>query len=323
MLIVNTKGGGHGHIGLYLAQCLLEGDTTVHIHQLGNEESSEPVKFYHVLKDAYPKKFSVEYGDLPEAFDGSYDAIYDNNAKSQEDISPVIKAANKSETELFYVSSAGSYKYDPNVAPHTISDPASGPTIDIENTIKDAGVCSANFRPIYIIGKHTSKREYIDFFFDRLVRNRPIPLPGTGDELTSITDVRDVAELLASALGKGFKNQTFNCVNNRAITFNGMVRLCADACGVEPEVVNYDPAEMEKNIEGFKVKKAFPFRPRHFFADPYEAEEFLNWEPTISGSQLGLAGSIKDCYEEYIDLGLDKAEVDFSLDEKIFAQLNK
>lgn len=317
VLIVNTKGGGHGHIGLHLAQNLLEKGNSVHIHQLGSEASCAPVKQYPSLAETFGEQFSVAYGAIPSSYETDYSAIYDNNAKSADDINPAIECARASGAQLFYVSSAGAYKYDSNVAPHNISDRASGPTIDVEESIRSAGVCSATFRPIYIIGPHTSKREYVDFFFDRLVRGRPVPLPGCGEELTSITDVRDIATLLASALGKPLKDDIINCVNTRAITFDGMVKLCADACGREANIVYYNHAEMEEKIDGFKVKKAFPFRPRHFFADPCEAQIKLEWTPKISGSADGIASSIKDCYDEYVELGLDKTDVDFSLDDKI------
>lgn len=321
VLIVNTKGGGHGHIGLYLARTLLEDGHKVHIHQVGKSNSSEPMKQYPTLEKAYTDRFSVAYGSLPPVFDKSYTAIYDNNAKSEEDIAPVIETARDSGAQVFYVSSAGSYKYDGNKAPHEIKDAASGSTIEVEDAIKTAGVCSANFRPIYIIGQHTSKREYIDFFFNRLVRDRPIPIPGSGDELTSITDVRDIATLLASAIGKDLKDNTFNCVNTRAVTFDAMIQMCAEACGRAITTIKYDPKKMEKLIDGFTVKEAFPFRPRHFFADPLEAQRILGWEPLISGSRDGLSSSIKLCYKEYVDLGLDKADVDFSLDDKIIANV--
>lgn len=317
VLIVNTKGGGHGHIGLHLARTLLEQGNNVHIHQVGNEKSSTPIGQYPTLAHSYPDSFSVAYGDVPKSYQAGYSAIYDNNAKSLDDITPAIEASRTSGAQLFYVSSAGSYKYNASIAPHFEGGCAAGPTIDVEDAIRSAGVSSANFRPIYIIGPHTSKREYIDFFFDRLVRNRPVPIPGNGEELTSITDVRDIAALLAAALGKPLKDETINCVNTRAITFDAMVRLCAEACGCEPKMFKYDPVGAAKLIDGFKVKKAFPFRPRHFFADPGVAQDKLGWEPKVSGTAEGIAASIKECYEEYVQLGLDKVDVDFSLDDTI------
>lgn len=319
VLIVNTKGGGHGHIGLHLARALLEKGNSVEMLQVGSEKSSGPMGKYPDLASKYPSAFSVRYGDVTDQSVGSgHDAVYDNNAKSLEDISPVIKAG-KAGAEVFYVSSAGAYSYDKNVAPHLVGDPAKGPTIDVENALRDNGVSSINFRPTYIIGEASSKREYTDYFFDRIVRGRPVLLPGNGSELTALTDVRDVASMLAAAVGKGMKNETLNLVNTRCITFDGIVKLCAAVCGKEAKIVHYDPDEMKEKIEGFQVKKAFPFRPRHFYADPGESQAKLGWEPEYSGTQAGLAATLKLCFDEYVSLGLDKAEVNFELDDKILA----
>ncbi|KAI0559143.1 NAD(P)-binding [Gracilaria domingensis] len=316
VLIVNTKGGGHGHIGLHLARTLLEKGHSVDMFQMGSETSKGPVGKYPQLAAEFPS-FSVRYGEVTDQSVGSgYDAVYDNNAKSLEDIAPVIKAG-KDGAEVFYVSSAGAYKYDPNVAPHLVGDAAKGPTIDVENAIRDSGVSSVNFRPTYIIGSASSKREYTDYFFDRIVRGRPILLPGSGSELTCLTDVRDVAGMLAAAVGRGLKNETMNMVNTRCISFDGVVKLCEKVCGKEAKVVHYDAEQMKHKIEGFQVKKAFPFRPRHFFADPFEAQVKLAWEPRFSGTGEGLLNTLRLCYEEYLQLGLDKADVSFVLDDQI------
>ncbi|PXF46288.1 Chloroplast stem-loop binding protein of 41 kDa a, chloroplastic [Gracilariopsis chorda] len=320
VLIVNTKGGGHGHIGLHLARALLEKGLTVDMLQVGAETSKGPVGKYPQLASEYPT-FSVRYGDVTDESVGTaYDAVYDNNAKSLEDIAPVIKAG-KAGAEVFYVSSAGAYAYDGNVMPHLEGDAAKGATIDVENAIRDSGVSSINFRPIYIIGSASSKREYTDYFFDRIVRGRPILLPGTGSELTSLTDVRDVASMLAAAAGKGMKNETLNVTNTRCISFTGLVKLCEQACGKEAEVVCYDPERMKDKIDGFELKKAFPFRPRHFFADPGEAQRKLDWQAVYSGTTEGLLNTLKLCYEEYLQLRLDKTPVVFDLDDKILEQV--
>lgn len=47
----------------------------------------------------------------------------------------------------------------------------------------------------------------------------------------------------------------FNCVSDRAVTLDGMARLCAQAAGLPVEIVHYDPKAV-----GIDAKKAFPFR---------------------------------------------------------------
>lgn len=47
----------------------------------------------------------------------------------------------------------------------------------------------------------------------------------------------------------------FNCVCDRAVTHNGLAKLCAQAAGAELNIAYYDPKEA-----GVDAKKAFPFR---------------------------------------------------------------
>ena len=54
----------------------------------------------------------------------------------------------------------------------------------------------------------------------------------------------------------------------KAVTLNGMAELCAKAAGVEPNVINYDPA----SVPDLEVKKAFPFRPIHFYSSSAKAQ---------------------------------------------------
>lgn len=315
VLILNTKGAGHGFIGLHLARKLLQEGNKVDLLQVGGDPSFGPFAKYPSLASEFPN-FSFSFGSVSDASSAAYDAVYDNNAKSSGDAGPAI-AAGKNGAEVFYVASAGAYAYDPNTAPHFVGDPAEGATVDVENLLREQGVSSVNFRPIYIVGEDCSKREYLDYFFDRIVRDRPLLLPGNGSELTSLTDVRDIAAMLAAALGKGMKNETLNLVNNRAVTFDGVVKMCEDACGKKANVVRYDPDDIKKKMDGFVPKKAFPFRPRHFFADPGEATAKLGWTPEFSGSADKLAAVIRASYEDYVAMGLDKKQVNFDLDDEI------
>lgn len=68
-------------------------------------------------------------------------------------------------------------------------------------------------------------------------------------------------ENTAAANGK-----IFNCVSDRAVTLDGMARLCAKAAGLPVEIVHYDPKAV-----GIDAKKAFPFRNmvRMHYITPY------------------------------------------------------
>lgn len=90
-----------------------------------------------------------------------------------------------------------------------------------------------------------------------IVRGRAVPIPGSGMQLTNIAHVRDLSSMLTAAVEKpdAAKAKIFNCVSDRAVTLDGMAKLCAQAAGLPVEIVHYDPKAV-----GVDAKKAFPFR---------------------------------------------------------------
>ena len=249
---------------------------------------------------------------------GNIDVVYDNCSKGVEQVEEVVRfARHKGVGQLLYVSSAGTYQYDEACLPHIEGDSSKGGQIQVEDYLfNKSSIPSLSFRPIYIIGNETMKREYTDYFFDRIVEGKPVLIPGCGEEFTSITSVDDVAGMLALSLGRtDLKGEVFNVTSPRAITMDGFARMCGRVVGKEVEIVHYDPKRI--TAEGFVVKKAFPFRPRHFFADPGKAMHLLGWQPDLSNDKQGLEKAVKICYDEYLKRSLDKSEKSFDTDKMI------
>ena len=76
-------------------------------------------------------------------------------------------------------------------------------------------------------------------------------------QLTNISHVRDLSSMLTLAVEKpeAASGNIFNCVSDRAVTLDGIARLCAQAAGRPVNIVHYDPKAV-----GIDAKKAFPFR---------------------------------------------------------------
>jgi nucleoside-diphosphate-sugar epimerase len=72
----------------------------------------------------------------------------------------------------------------------------------VEEYLAKLGLPWTSFRPQYIYGPKTNKRDYIDWFIDRIVRDRVCPLPGDGNQRASLTNVEDVASMMVSVVGK-------------------------------------------------------------------------------------------------------------------------
>ena len=150
------------------------------------------------------------------------------------------------------------------------------------------------------------------WFFDRIVRDRPIPIPGDGMSITQLGHCADLAAAMAAVLGnEAAIGQIYNISGDRFVTFNGLARACAEAAGKSPDevqLVHYNPKSFD-----FGKRKAFPMRVQHFFADIYKAKVELNWQP-----QFDLVSGLKDSFQnDYIANGCDKAEVDLSVDDEI------
>ena len=61
--------------------------------------------------------------------------------------------------------------------------------------------------------------------------------------------------------------QHYNLCSDRVLTFDGIVRICAEAAGKTPEIVHYEPSSAPKG--------AFPFRMVHFFSHSDKAKHDL------------------------------------------------
>jgi nucleoside-diphosphate-sugar epimerase len=150
------------------------------------------------------------------------------------------------------------------------------------------------------------------WFFDRIVRDRPIPIPGNGLHITQLGHVKDLAQAMSQVIGNSQAiRQIYNISGDRFVTFDGLARACAVAAGKSPDavkIVHYDP----KNFD-FGKRKAFPMRVQHFFASVNKAMAELAWQPKYDLIS-GLADSLEN---DYLKTGRDKAEVDFSMDEEI------
>ncbi|MEM6591896.1 MAG: NAD-dependent epimerase/dehydratase family protein, partial [Cyanobacteria bacterium P01_C01_bin.73] len=151
------------------------------------------------------------------------------------------------------------------------------------------------------------------WFFDRIVRDRPLPIPGEGMALTQLGHVEDLAQAMVAVLGnQDAVGQIYNISGDRAVTFDGLARHCAMAAGKAPDsinIVHYEPKDFD-----FGKRKAFPMRVQHFFTAIDKAKAELNWQP-----QFDLVSGLKDSFvKDY--LVSDRAaatDIDFSTDDEI------
>jgi nucleoside-diphosphate-sugar epimerase len=305
--------GGTRFIGVYLTKALIEQDHEVVLFNRGNH----PAPVAGVVQISGDRTQATQ---LQEKLAGeSFDAIFDNNGRELSDTQPLVEIFKGKIQHFVYVSSAGVYLKSDQM-PHTEGD-AVDPNSrhkgkhHTEAYLAESGIPWTSIRPTYIYGPQ-NYNDLEAWFFDRIVRNRPIPIPGNGLHMTQFGHIQDLATAMVAVLGnKNAVGKIYNVSGDRYVTFNGIAYACASAAGKSPEaikLVHYDPSQFD-----FGKRKAFPIRQQHFFADVHQARTDLSWQP-----QYDLVSGLKDSFQnDYLASGRDSAELDFSLDEEILGKI--
>lgn len=322
VLIVNTNSGGHAIIGFALAKRLASAGHAVTILTVGDKYDDKMKKLpFSRFVELRALGVRTEWGDLSNlsaAFGatGGFDVVLDNNGKDLKSVKPVADwALSAGVRQFLFVSSAGIYKPTAET-PHVEGDPVkdSAGHAEVERYLGSRSWSDgwAAFRPQYITGSGNNK-DCEEWFFDRIVRGRPVPIPSPGLQLTVVAHVDDIARMLALAVEypQDAAGGVFNAVGGRTVTFDGLARMCANAAGAAGalSIVHYDPA-----ATGVDAKKAFPFRNMHFYSEPRNARERLGFK-----SYTDLQTVLNERFADYIAAGRDKKVMKFELDEKILS----
>jgi nucleoside-diphosphate-sugar epimerase len=149
------------------------------------------------------------------------------------------------------------------------------------------------FRPQYIYGRKANKFDYLDWYFDRLVRELPLPIPSDGTQKVSLTNSEDVASLLASVLNNeeaAIQHRIFNCGTDQLYSYDEVAYMCAEAAGIARDDVSIE--HYDSDLFG---KATFPFRMTNFYVAPDKAKEVLGWE----GPKKSLKEDLTWYYDSY------------------------
>ncbi len=305
--------GGTRFIGVYLTKVLIEqGHEVVLFNRGNNPVPVEGVKQIHGdRKDAAQLKEKLA--------NESFEAIFDNNGRELSDTQPLVEIFNGKVKHFVYVSSAGVYLKSDQM-PHIEGDPVDPKSRHkgkhhTEAYLAESDIPWTSIRPVYIYGPQ-NYNDLEAWFFDRIVRDRPLPIPGNGMYITQFGHIQDLALAMASVLGNETAiGKIYNISGDRYVTFNGLAYACAEAAGKSPEdlkLVHYDPTRFD-----FGKRKAFPIRQQHFFADIQRAKTELDWQP-----KYDLVSGLKDSFtNDYLASGREGSEIDFSLDEEILGKI--
>ena len=301
--------GGTRFIGVYLTKILVEQGHEVVLFNRGNKPA--PVEGVKQIQGDRTDASQLKDKLSSEQFD----AVFDNNGRELGDTQPLTEIFKDRVQHFVYMSSAGVYLKSDQL-PHIEGDPVDPKSRhkgkhETEAYLAQLGLPWTSIRPTYIYGPQ-NYNDLEAWFFDRIVRDRPIPIPGNGLHITQFGHCQDLAMAMAAILGNETAvGQIYNISGDRFVTFDGLARACVEAAGKSPDtvqLVHYDPKQFD-----FGKRKAFPLRVQHFFASVNKAMTELNWKP-----EYDLLGGLKDSFQnDYQASGRHKTEVDFSLDDEI------
>jgi nucleoside-diphosphate-sugar epimerase len=303
--------GGTRFIGVSLTRLLVAQGHDVTLFNRGNKPA--PVEGVQQI-----------HGDRTNAEDlktqlasTAFDAVFDNNGRELSDTQPLADLFKDRLQHFVYMSSAGVYLKSDQM-PHVEGDAIDPKSRhkgkhDTEAYLEQQGIPFTSIRPTYIYGPQ-NYNDLEAWFFDRIIRDRPVPIPGHGQHFTQFGHVHDLALAMTQVLGNPKAiGQIYNISGDRAVTFDGLARACAIAAGKDPDglkIVHYDPKQFD-----FGKRKAFPMRTQHFFADICKAKTELNWKP-----EFDLISGLKDSFhKDYLASGRNQAEIDFFTDDQILS----
>ncbi|NJN31314.1 MAG: NAD-dependent epimerase/dehydratase family protein [Synechococcales cyanobacterium RM1_1_8] len=299
--------GGTRFIGVSLTRLLVEQGHEVVLFNRGNKPV--PVAGVAQIQGDRSDPAQLKAGLAGETFD----AVFDNTGRERRDTESLLEWVGAGLQQLIYVSSAGVY-LNADQLPLMEGDPLDPNSrhrgkFETEQYLQDQGIPFTAVRPVYIYGPQ-NYNPIEGWFFDRIVRDRPIPIPGNGLHITQLGHVADLAAAMVAMLGNPKAiGQIYNIAGDRFITFDGLARACAIAANRDPdqlELVHYNPKSFD-----FGKQKAFPLRMQHFFASITKAQTELNWQP-----KYDLIKGLRDSFNQ--DYSLSNApEPDFALDNQI------
>jgi UDP-glucose 4-epimerase len=170
------------------------------------------------------------------------------------------------------------------------------------------GVPATIVRPTHVYGPMNTRNNET-FVFDRLVRGRPILVPGAGGWLRQFGHVEDLGDAIAAMLGvPAAFGEAYNVTGEEAITQVGFVELIADVVKRPLTLVHVDAAAGGKPV---------PFG-QNLVYDCHAV-----YTTTKVRGELGirprypLAAGLAQTFEWYLREGLDRREIDFAAEDAL------
>jgi len=299
--------GGTEFISLHLVRRLLRDHHEVVVLNRGRQPGRVPAGVKTIVAD---RKDRAALGRVltGERFDGLVDITY--APTTGDDVRALLAALGGRVGHAIFVSTGRVHDhalpipYDEDT-PRTLywGDYAKN-KIEGEDAYLASGIPATVVRPTHVFGP-LNTRNNETFFFDRMLRGRPVLVPGDGGWLRQFGHVEDLADAMSAMLGdrRAF-GRAYNVSGEEAVTQVGFVELIAEVLGRPLTLVPAAKAPFGQNLvydchavyTTTRVRRELGIRPRYT-----------------------LASGLAQTFEWYRREGLDRRDVDFSQDDALLA----
>ncbi len=299
--------GGTEFISLHLVRALLRERHDVVVLNRGRQPGRVPAGVKTIVAD---RKDHTALGRAlaGERFDGLADITY--APTTGDDVRALLVALDGRAGHAIFVSTG-------RVHDHALPIPYHEDTprslfwgeyaknkIEGEDAYLSSGLPASVVRPTHVFGP-LNTRNNETFFFDRLVRGRPVLVPGAGGWLRQFGHVEDLADAMAAMLGdrRAF-GRAYNVTGEESITQVGFVELIAEVVKRPVSFVHVPKAPFGQNLvydchavyTTTRLRHELGIRPRHT-----------------------LASGLAQTFEWYLREGLDRRDVDFKEEDALLA----
>ncbi|MBI3637858.1 MAG: SDR family oxidoreductase [Candidatus Rokubacteria bacterium] len=173
---------------------------------------------------------------------------------------------------------------------------------------RERGLPVTIVRPTHVYGPlNTRNNEF--FFFDRLVRGRPVLVPGDGGWLRQFGHVEDLADAMVAMLGNpAAYGRAYNVTGEESVTNVGFVEVIADVMKRPLRLVHVPPGPDGKTVP-FGQNLVYDC---HGIFTTTRARAELGVRPRYT-----LAAGLAQTFEWYLREGLDRREIDWSAEDAL------
>jgi len=310
--------GGNRFVGLRLAWELSRRGHEITVLNRGQTEAVLPPGTARIKCDR------KDHATLKSCLAGlEFDAVFDIIPMVPDDTRSIVDILDGHVGRFVHVSTASAYKAT-NAAPvkedfpkvASISEGEYGFNKQLcEEVLFEAhsrtGFPAVAIRPGYISGPHNNVyRESL--FFDRVVKGRPVLVPGDGTHLAPFGYVDDLARLLVlCAEREEAVGEAFNFSGEFSVPTNDYVEAVFGAAGRWTDVVHFDPDRL--GLSPQDVFQVFPYLWRNSVVfDISKAMYTLAYR-----EEVRLGEGLRRAFQWFTGAGIERKNMDFGLEDRI------